>query len=216
MVEQEFVTSADQLQASGTPLRKIRGKLVGINPRMGEYKKMIVDLDIAELTVIESIVPYNYPSCQLTINYSARERSAWGMLIKSSEELGFPDLKKLCNTAGSGPMVTLECEPEHVYGPDQNNPGQDIKGVVWTVVEVDQAGAGGGKATASTEDPMTHMLKLLDGKDATEFAQAALKDPVGRTAEVSAAVMDNTLIAGFVDSGQVVEGEDGKFHVIGR
>ena len=217
MVEQGFTTRADKLEASGTPLRKFKGKLIGsdessnkIFPIQRETREgqsgppgYVVVLNFEDLDVLESVTPWNYPVAQLTINYrlgrggtAPSDRGGWGILLKSADDVGFPDLQDLV-----GKVVTMEAEPEHDYGTNRET-GEAITAIVWRVVEVE----GGGAEQMTKEDEHSHILKMIDGKDRAGFSEAMLQDEVGR--RFSNEVFDGTLIASLLASGEVEqEGE---------
>jgi len=204
----DYITHSDQATTSGTPLRKFRGKLVDITKRMdsqrqgrdGQQGREVVDLDFSDMNVLESLTPYNYPAFQLTINYSASDRGAWAMLLKSSEELGVPNVNDL-----KSKTLLMECDPRHHYG--ENRDGEAITGMVWYVREV-----GGGDAPALSADAQhEHILNLLDGKDQTGFAQAALQDSVVRAMQITSQISDNSLVSSLIASGEIEE-RDGKYY----
>ena len=205
--ESEFVTRADQLDVAGTPLRRFKGTLDNIERRFDSgSNRMFVDLDFVEVEITAfldgkpgTVVPYEYPIAQLNIGYrtsrSGRpsERGAWGLLVKSAEEQGFQDFMDL-----KGRRLLMEAEEGHNYGTNRET-GETITGMVWRVAEVEGEQAG-------VTDETQHLLALLNGKTAKEFAQAALQDPTGR--RHSQDIISGKLLASLVAAGKTtLEGD---------
>lgn len=206
MVEASFATRPDQIELTGSPLRKIRGRLDKIVPRVdsdyGDRKSM--NLQIVELEVIESITPYAYPVVEISINYPKKkvtEKTAWGLTLKSLEDIGVEDFQDCV-----GKFITMENEAEHEYGVNEDT-GETIKGAVWRVIAVEGAGV----ASASDAEKEAKILEMLDGNDRAEFSRLALQDDVGR--QLNSEIMDGSLVAGLIAAGKVEEGEDGKYVV---
>ena len=212
MVEQQFVTRRDQLERTGTPLQKFWGRFKEMEMKPDSYQNMKVHLHFEDLEVIEANPPYNFPVCELIINYSARARSAWGLLMESTEKVDVMDINEL-----KGAMVLMEIEADHEYSPAReetaDRPAQErFAGVVWRFADR-RAGDSTNVAGMSDADKQAHFIVLANGKDAGEWSQAALQDPVGRT--MSDEIMSGSLIAELIAGGHLEE-VDGKYSATGK
>jgi len=220
MVEQEFITRRDQLERTGTPLIKFWGRFKEMDRKPDSYGNMKVHLHFEDLEVVEASPPYNFPVCELIINYSTRARSAWGLLMDSMEVLhkgaagGEPvfDINEL-----KGIMVLMEIEADHEYSPAREEtaerPAQErFAGVVWRFADK-RSGDSSNVAGMSDADKQAHFIVMANGKDSGEFSQAALQDAVGRT--MSDEIMNGSLIASLIAGGHLEE-VDGKYKATGK
>jgi len=201
-VEQQFVTRPDGLTKSGTPLREFWGDLIKLHPHDDERDatKTIFDMDFINLEVIKSVPQYIYPSAQLNIRYSASERSGWGLMVKSLDDIGVVDLKDLV-----GRRIHMLAEEDHAYGNNRET-GEAIAGMVWRVAEV-KGGVTATSTAAPTQAEDHETLKgILNGKTATEFANLALANDAGKRQQES--VMTGSFIEGLVASGAATMDED--------
>jgi len=223
-------TGTSDLERGGNPLRKFTGRFIGsgddeankvIFQHMVENRQTpVVDLNFISIRDVVSIVPYSYPTAQITINYRTNaqsgkpsDRGGWGLLLLSLKELDFitsagakhnsDDECDLTDVLGQD--LTMEMEPDHDYGQTQD--GQQMSGPVWRVVAI-----GTGGAPAPTETIEDAAIRVLgQGLDRTAFTEAALEDSVLRT--VNAAVVDGSFIAGLINTGKIKE-EGGIFKPI--
>jgi hypothetical protein len=212
MVEQEFVTRRDQLERSGTPLRKFWGEFVNAEKKQDTYGNLKAHLYFDRVEIVKSIVPYSFPTAELIINYSLRSRSAWGLFMDSldnleGEVIGLDEVK--------GSMLLLEMEEDHEYSPAReetaDRPAQErFAGSVWRIMDRRSDGTAASAEGMSDGAKQAHMLTLIDGKDAAEFSQAALQDPIART--MSDEIMTGQVAAGLIAEGKIEE-RDGKYWV---
>jgi len=219
----DFVTRADQLESSGTPLRRFWGTFHDYEIKMDSRQegRYLVDLNFTDIEIVPfpddhelfpgakgSVTPYNYPVCQINMRYNkgrsggVSDRGGWGMFLRSMEEQGFLDLVE-----SKGSRWLMEAEDNHLYG--ENDAGEEIRGMVWSVVESSTkptSAADSSNGSSLTEDELKQLLSLIDGKDLSEFSQAALQDPVGR--KVQSEIFNNKLVASWISEGLVeLEGE---------
>lgn len=219
-MEQEFVTSPAKLEVSGTPLRHFKGKLDDIIPHdvNGVTRVNLNFTSILVLRLIPGAV-YDFPVAQLDLKYSKKGNSGWGKMLKSldnhpRDKVGDPpDLLSL-----KGHVLEMEAREEN-YGRNTET-NQDMVGLVWEVKGVDGATAApvaGGVSTATTQstaaDPMEHVLDLVHGRTAAEFAEVALQD--GELRQRSGDIYDNSLLSGLVQAGKIYLAGD-KYMVAGR
>lgn len=175
------------LQKSGpqTPLRKFWGTLEDYDASYDErYKRTMVTLKYIDVEVLESTEPYIFPIAQISVKYSDRERSSWGVLadsglrfLKENEE--FKDLK--------GKRMLMTIGPEN-FGTNRET-GEAIEADCWHIEAVEGVIPAGppssGGATAAPMDATERALELLDGKTESEFNQVIFADPIVK--------QDNTL-----------------------
>lgn len=199
-----FVTRSDQLERSGTPLRRFKGKLVDIDQKVdsNREKGYLADLNFTEMDVLESVNPYPFPSAKVTFRYrltstdGVSNRGAWGMFLESCANQGWADIMEL-----KGKILEMTADPEHIYGTADD--GTSITGMTWELTGVE----GEGTASAISADD-SHLLSLINGKTSTEFSEAALQDEIGRKPENQSRIFNNSFIANWTNSGKIVlEGE---------
>ena len=210
----EFVTKAKDLMPSGTPLRKFKGKLDDIVPEADSATgRTVMHVNFTDVEAIECIpgAVYPYPTAQINIGYrvdpgSGRpsERSIWGRLLISAEELGFEDIMLL-----KGKVVMMVGTTES-FGKNRQT-GEEMEGLVWRVAEAEGGAGQGQPAAQSAEDKAKHLAMLADGKTAGEFAAAALQDPIGK--EHQAQIFDRTLLPTLVQLG-LLELKENKYHLL--
>ena len=197
----EFITSAERVGLGSTPLRKFWGTLVAIEPRFSDNRTQ-VELNFTGVQVLELIpgAVYEYPVAQLMVRYpgiqgdgTINPRSSWARTLKSSEVLGFPDLKSLLNR-----KLLMQAVPDSFKQNEGTEQETEQKYVWWSIVQVD--GAGGAAQTAAA-NPMDVALSLIHGHTAAEFAEAALKNPVLRA--MSASIYDSSMLSGLIAGGKV-------------
>lgn len=202
-----FKTKASEL-TSGLPLRLIRGVFDSLEP-VYENNRLSLKFNISELEVLETIAPWNYPTVQLNFKPSDRKNSTWGILLQSVAKLGHEDLMEL-----QGKRLTLKADPEHEFG-GQDADGNAIKGMVWTVTEVE----GGAKATGGTNSQSgpavsddQALADLADGCDQAQFNQAALASEVGRAHKND--IFGGKTLPDLVSKGLLTVDEQGIYHKV--
>lgn len=224
MVEQGFSTKAQDLQASGTPLRKFGGYLRRIEPHF-ENERMRVDLSFDQMVVHKSITPYPFPVGVLSIRYrplpnsggKASDRSGWGRLLTSAVELGYDDFADLTDK-----WVEFDSWEETFQRKDAE--GNEIEGeegqgkvLYWKVIQVaggaSSNGASAGADSGKSKDE--RILELLDGKTIGEFSQEAMQDNALRNDQgFWPSLTNGTLIADLVAAGKVTEDDQHRYHVV--
>lgn len=216
--EATFATRRDQFERSGTPLRKFTGLFIGSDEESRKIFQSqvegrdgwVVNLCFTDLEVHEAVTPYKFPTASLRIPYtrskdpnaSPSDRGAWFLFFESAEKLGFEDIGDLIDK-----RLTMEAEPDHVYGTDRQT-GEEMKGMVWRVVAVE-----GATPTASSADDQGKLLDLIHGKTPSEFASAALSDRSLKGFEED--ILNNNLVAGMLAADLIVE-RDERYWVVGR
>jgi len=146
-------TGTSDLERGGNPLRKFIGKFIGsgddpehpvIFQHMVENRPTpVVDLNFTGIRDVTSIVPYSYPTAQITINNRTHpqsgkpsDRGGWGLLLLSLKELDFITSAGAKHNADDdcdltdvlGQELTMEMEPDHDYG--QTQEGQQMSGQI--------------------------------------------------------------------------------------
>lgn len=221
MVEAAYVTDGRQVEASGTPVRKFSGLFDSFVPRIGENNSGTrIELNFTDCNILK-LAPgatYDLPIVQLSLKYVTNQRgrvsdrSNWGRLLKSCEQLGCPDIKELVKK-----RVTMEAVEETIPAVVANleaNPPVLARPasayIWWRLADVE----GGSKTQASQAvDSVEEALNLLHGKTTAEFSQQALQNQTLRV--VQASIFDGSLIAGLVAQGlAVLEGE--RYWVVGK
>lgn len=202
---EQFVTSASDLQISGTPLREFEGDLKAIKFEKA-YEKTRAKLQFTGLHVIETRVPYAFPVAELDLSYSARERSVWGKLLKSAQEIGYNDIMDLREHRLHMKGVDAS------YGTDGD--GRPIAGIDWAIIGVDGAESASAAAVASEGDKGKRIMELIDGKTSGEFATDAMNDPLFRGDNaLKNSLFDGSLVASLVEDGKVTLGDDERYKV---
>jgi hypothetical protein len=222
LTDEQFYDSAEELERSGTPLRRFWLDVTELEPRSENNRRFVeINGDNPELAPYPAdhtnvamrgkpgaVIPYDFPMASLTINYNLTragrpsENGAWGLFVTSVNELGFARARDL-----RGNRILFEAEPDHEYRPAGNdrdgNPQERIAGMVWRVVG--KAGASDGVATPVDTD--THFIAMLgEGMTQQDFAGAALRDAVGRANQQS--IINGSILTNLVASGKVkLEGD---------
>jgi hypothetical protein len=215
MVEQAFQTRGDQVSEFGTPLRRFWGRLVTVHPpqRSGNMKHPNVKLDFASLKVIDfppdsdgvvkkgSMRPYPYPVAEIEIMYWTAPSGqlgniGWGGLVKSAEENC--QVNDFADLVGKNLLMTTETEE---YTDSEDNKKTSVN---WRLEEVEGMGS-------AVEDEGAHLAQLADGKDATQFTQAALQDPIGR--KNTNQIMDGEMLPSLVAAKKLTVDEAGIYHI---
>lgn len=221
--ELSFTTRRADLTKSGTPLREFKGVLHSIVPKQetrGGQIQTIGELNFTDVEVVKSETPYPHPTATLGIRYSQRERSTWGLLLLSLDKFGVQDLNDLRGKK----LLMKSYEKDWSQGRERLSsrqtqartpatdapPDEPMVGLVWEVAGVD--GVAAGQSAAAAPDPQRIALELLHGKTASEFAQAALENPVLRTK--SSDIISGAMLTGLVASG-LAKLEGDRYAVVG-
>lgn len=221
MVEASFVTDGRQVESSGTPVRKFEGLFDSFIPKVGENNQGTrIELNFTDCNILKLAegATYDLPIVQLSLRYVTNQRgrisdrSNWGRLLKSCEEIGHPDIKELVKQRLTMEAV-VETIPATVANPEASPPILARAAgtyIWWKVVGV----AGDSKSQpAQAVDAVQEALNLLHGKTTAEFSQQALQNQTMR--KVQASIFDGSLVSGLVAQGlAVLEGE--RYWVVGR
>jgi hypothetical protein len=223
ITDQQFYDGAEDLERSGTPLRRFWGLVEEVEPRSANNRRS-VEVNSKDIKIVDypanhpkypgakgSVIPYDFPSASFTVNYNLSrsgrpsERGAWGLFVTSVGEVGISRARDLV-----GHRVLFEGDADHEYAaaraadPDRNVEAQErIAGMVWRVVEIDGVTA----ATGAVTDLDAHFTGLLgEGMTQPDFSQAALKDPTGRQNQQG--IINGSILSNLVASGKVtLEGD---------
>lgn len=221
-MDEKFYDSAEELERSGTPLRRFWLDVTELEPRSDNNRRFVeingdnpeivpYPTDHANVAMRDkpgSVIPYDFPMASFTINYNLTragrpsENGAWGLFVTSVNELGFSRARDL-----RGNRILFEAEPDHEYRPAgadrEGNPQERIAGMVWRVVA--KAGASGGNAAPVDTD--TYFVTMLgEGMTQQDFSQAALRDTVGRAHQQN--IINGSILTNLVSSGRVkLEGD---------
>jgi len=203
MVEAQFITRPEQLESGGTPLRKFWGVL----QPCGRDRPRI-DLNFTDLEVLLSTPPWVYLTCQIQPNYSPRENSVWGILIKSLEDLKVVDFQDLI-----GRRVLMEAEEQYKFFTAAD--GTENRGMVWRVAQVEGATQGGGSTAPAGVTDEAFLMDILHGKNKSAFVFESQQTPIGKKSITR--LMDDT--NGFTEewiARGLVEMEGDIYYIVGR
>lgn len=200
-----FSTKAEDLDLSQTPLREFEGVLNDIRPHT-ERDTLLVDLNIRELAVKHSVIPYVFPVATLTFKYSKKDRSMWGLLLTSSSTLGFSDLadvvgKKIHMKATERSFVPTVGEDEE--------PPEAVKFLEWAILSIDDGSA----AKVAPADHELAVLDLMHGKTETDFTTEAIRTDAGR--HFQSELLESTLIPRLISENKIEKDGD-TLWVVGR
>lgn len=196
------------------PLIEFIGTLQDYNPQPpNEQGRVPVLFNFTDVEVIRSREPYPHPIAQLRILLSDKKRSGWGILGQSvqaiDESLDIPDLVNK--------RLHMEHTPGHHFGKSREANAEGIKeDIIRDCWELKAIVGGSGSSTVKV-DAMTRVLELLDGKNAQQFNQAAFADAIIKTdSSIQGGILDNTLLAGLIASGQITKDDNGIHHVVNK
>lgn len=184
------------------PLRRFKGKLVDytLDP-IPNSQKMRVHLNFADVSVIESTEPYQFPIAIIPITYSDKKNSLWGIFSTSLLQflMDEEDIKD-----AKGRFLELVLTPDHHFG--RNLEGEEIIMDAWEVASVEGA--------VSKVNPIEKALELLDGKNESTFNQAVFNEPALKGTDVLSAILNKTFLTTMKGSGQITLDDDGTYHVV--
>ena len=203
------------LKDFGTPLREFTGVLDTYNteldtkwadPAKGKEGTTRVILSFKDLKVLKSTEPYNFPVAQITINYSERKSSTWGVFSESLAKC-IADTEDLKDQKGR--EFHLELTPGHKFGKDRQT-GADIVRDCWEVKAVKGAGVAAGQKSATAT-----ALELLDNKTEAEFNQVVFQNAVVKQdSGLFGAILNRTFLPTMLESGKVTRDGDNRYHVV--
>lgn len=207
LMESDFQTS---------PLKKFSGVMQEYTPSEdakftnsdGSAKvRVLFKFDDVEVLECQQGQVYNFPVAEISIPYSNRMSSKWGILAKSLElivpELDIADMV--------GKRGTYQLVSHQLYaGKEKGVIPQDC----WEIVEIEGQSAGG--STAGTPnlgtDPRKTALSILFGKTKQEFEVAVLKDPVvKKDGSMISEIIGNHFIPACEAEGWTHKDNDGRY-----
>lgn len=219
------------------PVKKFRGRLLAAVPRQETTNfdnkpatRTVVDLKYDDCTIIE-VTPgeaYPYQTVEITIRYSDRKNSGWGVFAGSLAPK-IPADKDIWDCVGS----EMEMHSvTHQFGYSRDRFIDDPTGAIeestgqvekvpmplmsdcWEVQTISMNGVGSGPS-ANGASAVEAALRLLEGKTEAEFNGAAFQDPVIKTdPSVSSMILARSFITTQTATGRVTRDDNGVFHVV--
>ena len=168
-----------------------------------------VDMYFKDVDVIQATEPYNFPIAKISIKYSDKENSVWGIFAESLTE-AMPEDKELDDCIGH--KMHLVKTPGHEFGRDKETKELIIR-ECWECMSVDgyQAAAAGAPVSAKIR-----ALQLLDGKESLQaWHSVVFTDPaVQKEPEVVQQLLEGQVfLAPLIEAGIVSQDTQGVYHV---
>lgn len=189
-----------------TPLRKFKGRLDDYPARVvqtqnwGEQTR--VELQFQEVEVIESTEPYHFPIAQLSIKYSDKKNSTWGIFATSCtnlmpEDFDISDLK--------GKFLTMQLTPGHEFGKDKETDELIVRDC-WECVEIEgMAGGASGPQVSATRRALEHLHQHTE----QDFNQAVFQDPLVKgDADLTGNILNRTFLTAMESNGVIAKQPD--------
>lgn len=217
------------LRAGGskTVLREFKGKLDSITP--GEFGKK--DLNFLDVEAIKSTEPYEFPTATISIKYSNRKESGWGIfgesLLPFLAETGYGEdgeqPEDIKDTFGKEYHMLME--EGHVYSGKDAQTGKPFTGDVWRVVEledhekhevVEEGTEEASEETAAKLSPAeAEARRLLDGKSLAEFNKAAYGSAIIRKdTAFQRTITDKSWVKAMVKDGVFTKDKSDIYHLV--
>jgi len=198
-----------------TPLRHFRGVF-------DEYKaelvtrftppRTYVNLMFSEVDVIESTEPYPFPIAQLSIPFSDREVSTWGVLAKSAVKF-LEEKEDISNLEGK--VLEMKFTGGHMMWDGKQ--GKETPRECWEVIGISGSGVATlaeGKQQVDTNASRNRAVELLDGKTEQEWNQAVFTDPITKAdPALLTTIIDRSFIPTMVAAGKVSKDDKGIYHI---
>ena len=196
-----------------TPLRKFYGNLDSYISRPAKtYEGTVVDLNFADVEVIQSTEPYNFPIAIIPVALSNRVSSRWGVFSNSlsacippEEDLKHQVGKRIGMVFSDG--LDGRPEPHSLYS---GRTKREEPTACWEVFEVAGVVAG-----AEVTSPKERAKRLLVGKTLAEFNAVAFQDPILRmpqNADLLRSVISKTFAKALVQAGEAAVDASGVYH----
>ena len=206
------VRGLEKPNAPQTPIREVTGNLnswtaIGRSTNFGERVLAVLNLD--NINVIRSQVPYDQPVASIEIMTSDKEESVWGFFAKSAARF-IPEGQEIDWLIGHQLHLkfTDQYDGQNIYlrRPDANQVWQDVLTDCWILEGID----GGGPAAVAGGTPVAvaniddTLAALLVGKaEGMEGQQALLTLP-----EVNASpTLPTEIISGAFMTRMITEGK---------
>jgi len=207
---------------AGTPLRRFTGIFKGHEeePARG-YEGTRTTLNFADVEVLESTEPYNFPTAQLNFGVSNRKESRWGYLAQSLVELIPEDEdiddqidKRWGLVYADGQDGRPEPKPIWSRNADKDQyPDGRIPTPVWVVYELEGKVAGEAAKGGEGNTALERAMSLLDGKTLSEFNKVALADVVIRKDKsLPQAIVDKSFVKSMIEGGLFTKDENDIYH----
>ena len=209
--EQQPVTTTRNLVAGGggTPLRDFWGTLKSIYPEPDNFGDKNV-LNFADVEVIESTEPYNFPTATIKIKISNKKDSSWGVFAESVNEYLQPD-EDVIDLVEK--RLHMQMQVDYEFQGKDKVTGEPFKGNPWKILEIEGITVAGAEPTVSSA--MAKAKALLIGKTRAEFNKAALADTaIRKDTELVRAITDKSFVKSMLDTGEFVEDENGVFSLV--
>lgn len=193
----------------GTPLQHFKGMFHSYATSISKFTdkkgnaKVNVILNFADIKVILSKEPYQFPTAQIEIPYSEYNKSRWGQWGNSLAKF-LAEGEDVPNAVGR--VVEMKITAGHDLGQKDENK-QKILSECWEVVGIEGAGV--------KVDPMVRLFELIDGKTTPEFNQVALADSTIRTDQtIVTGLINNTLLTSLEEKKQIKKDDKGIWHKV--
>ena len=202
----QLITNPRKLVEGGrqTPLVEFTGTLAAWEPKHdSQYDRVLITFSFTDVNVIESVEPYDFPIAEITIPFSARQKSLWGIFLKSIATEGEDVVT---------PMVGQTLHMRYTEGHMLWN-GQEKKETARSAWQLVTDGQSQG-TTGSTSSPIAHLVRLLDGSTEAAFMQVALRDEVVRSKpSLAQAILHKTLIPAIEAASLITKDQDDVYHL---
>lgn len=190
-----------------SPLRHFKGVLenYGVREVAGNFPGTRVDLMFRDVEVIESTEPYHFPIAQISIRYSDKENSAWGIFAKSAVQFmpdgtDFEDLK--------GQLLEMKLTPGHKFGIDKVT-GEEVVRDMWECVGIPSMAGAEAKVP-----PKIQALRLLDESTEQDWNKVVFADPAVKSdGELVQSILSRAFLPALVAAGVASQDENQVWHV---
>ena len=204
-----WVDGPEQLEDGSSPIKLIRGRLEPVGPPHPDPDKngqMTRSIQLTEIEVLATKAGFTYafPTWEIGLKYSPKKRSVWGVFLGSLVPFGVGSIQDL-----AGQFVTLRCDrKDWGINPDTQ---EKMEGDIWLLDSIGGYSAAEVAEEKSEEERTDSLIKLLHGKNATDFVSAALQTQEGR--DKTEEIMDGSFISKLIADG-IITVDDAEIHHI--
>lgn len=207
---QDVLTIRGLQEGFDTPLRKFTGTL----DSYGIEDNRPAELNFTNITVIESVEPYPFPSAVVSIWPSTKVKSKWGVFGVALGKFIQPheDLRDCC-----GKVFGMMFTPGHMLPTKNEETGEwkDLPKECWEVYSLDGAEVSADGTAPAAVSPAEKAMQLLDGKNLQTFNQAAMADTVVRAdPEILGQIVGKTFVQSLLDAGLFTMDGEGTYHKV--
>lgn len=188
------------------PVREFKGNLAGFDVVEAEFQgvkqgRNNVILRFSDVEAIISDPPWSYPNKDITIGYSDRKQSRWGIFAESGLKF-LSENEEFSNLVGK--RLHLKIAVHMLFqGKERGVQPADC----WTIVGVEGAADVNGAEAISAEK---QLLILVNGKTRQQFNMEAIRLPiVKKDSALSSRLLNNTWFAEITSNGLVSKDEAG-------